>query len=144
MKVLLVKPSNLSDHIQPSLGLGYLATAVRRQHEVRIVDCIKERINIGRLGDIIRGYKPDTMGLQCYTFDLSFIRSALKIAKDIDRNIITIVGGPHPSAMPIEMMRDLNDTLNFLFVGESEIGFPKLLDSLSRNENDLNSVPGLK
>ena len=25
MRVLLVKPSNLSDHIQPSRGLGYLA-----------------------------------------------------------------------------------------------------------------------
>src|SRR3989338_3422609 len=143
MKVLLVKPSNLSDHIQPSLGLGYLATAVRGQHEVRILDCIKERINVDRLGGIIRRYKPDLLGLQCYTFDLSFIRRALKIAKEINKNIITIVGGPHPSAMPVEMMRDLNETLDFLFVGESEIGFPKLLDSLSHNENDLNSIPGL-
>ena len=43
MKILLVKPYNSGDHIQPSLGLGYLATAVRENNEVQILDCIKER-----------------------------------------------------------------------------------------------------
>ncbi|MCX5841600.1 MAG: hypothetical protein NTY16_09150 [Deltaproteobacteria bacterium] len=38
MKVLLVKPYNLSDPIQPSLRLGYLATAIRREHEVVILN----------------------------------------------------------------------------------------------------------
>ena len=44
MKVLLVKPYNLSDHIQPSLGLGWLATAVRDRHDVSILDCIKQEV----------------------------------------------------------------------------------------------------
>ncbi len=46
MKLLLVKPYNLSDHIQPSLGLGYLASAVRDKAEVAILDCIKDKVDI--------------------------------------------------------------------------------------------------
>jgi len=41
MRVLLVKPNNLSDHIQPSLGLGYLAQQIKKEHDVDVFDCIK-------------------------------------------------------------------------------------------------------
>jgi len=77
MKVLLAKPYNLSDHIQPSLGLGYLAASVRKDHEVEILDCIKEGVNIGRLGRFLASHNPDVFGLQFYTFDLNFIKNAL-------------------------------------------------------------------
>ena len=62
MKVLLVKPYNKSDHIQPSLGLGYLAASIRKSHDVRIVDCIKEKADANRLGDFIKDFKPDVLG----------------------------------------------------------------------------------
>ncbi len=143
MKVLLAKPYNLSDHIQPSLGLGYLATAVRNKHDVRILDCIKERVTVDRLGGIIRNYNPDVLGLQCYTFDLPFLRGALKLAKEINKDIVTVAGGPHPSAAPEEMMESFKGSLDFLFAGEAEIGFPKLLDSLNSGKKDFASIPGL-
>lgn len=143
MKVLLVKPYNLSDHIQPSLGLGYLAASIRNAHDVRILDCIKERIDIDKLGKFIKSYNPDVIGLQCYTFDLKFIKDALKLSKNLKKDIVTVIGGPHPSAAPDEMMEAFKDDLDFLFVGEGEAGFPKLLDSLNGAKKDLHSVPGL-
>lgn len=143
MKVLLVKPYNKSDHIQPSLGLGYLAQAVRKDHDVRILDCIKERVDARKLSDVIKSYKPDVVGLQCYTFDLGFIDSALKAAKEHDRGIVTVVGGPHPSASSAEMMEVFKDRLDFCFTGEAEIGLPKLLDHLNRGDVNYDSIPGL-
>ena len=143
MRVLLVKPHNVSDHIQPSLGLGYLATAIRDRHSVNILDCIRENINITKFDKVIRRYKPDVVGLQCYTFDLSFVNKALKTIRRIDRKIITLVGGPHPSAMPEEMMDVLKKYLDFAFVGEAETGLPKLLDILQSGAKDYSSVPGL-
>ena len=143
MKILLVKPYNLSDHIQPSLGLGYLAQSARKDHEVRILDCIKERVDIGRLGAYLKKYSPDVVGFQCYTFDLKFVKSALKTAKNINRSVITAVGGPHPSAMPSETMRYMGRDVDYLFAGEAEASFPKLLDILSNAKGDLASVPGL-
>jgi len=42
MKVLLVKPRvKLGDHIQPPLGLGYLAESIRCEHKVGIIDLSK-------------------------------------------------------------------------------------------------------
>lgn len=143
MKILLVKPNNLSDHIQPSLGLGYLAQAARKDHEVRILDCIKERADISGLGEYVKRYSPDVVGFQCYTFDLKFVKAALAAVKNINKKIITAVGGPHPSAMPSETMRYLGEDADFLFKGEAEVAFPKLLDIIGKGSGDLASVPGL-
>ena len=127
MKVLLVKPHNLSDHIQPSLGLGYLAESVRGHADVKILDCIKERVNADGLAKIVNSYKPDVLGLQCYTFDLKFVGDALRLAKSVKKDIVTVIGGPHPSALPEETMTLFKNTLDLLFVGEAEGGFRQLL-----------------
>ena len=143
MKVLLVKPYNLSDHIQPSLGLGYLATAIRGRHEVVILDCIKENVNIDKLDRILRQHRPDILGFQCYTFDLKFVTEGLTLAKQIRKNMITVVGGPHPSAMPEDLFKRAGEDLDFSFVGETEIGFPRLLDGLNHGRRNLSDIPGL-
>ncbi len=143
MKILLVKPYNLSDHIQPSIGLGYLAASVRERHEVKILDCIKERVKIDRFARFVKSYDPDLVGIQCYTFDIGFVDAALKLAKSVKRGVTTVIGGPHPSAMPNEMLYAFKENLDFLFVGESETGFPRLADSLADGRKDLRDVPGL-
>lgn len=143
MKVLLVKPYNQSDHIQPSIGLGYLAAALRsRGHTVNILDCIKDNISIDKLPRLLRKFQPDVLGLQCYTFDLPYIRQALRIAREVDKGIVTVIGGPHPTAMPEDTMRREPD-LDYLFVGEAEVGLPMLLQALEDDRRDLSSVPGL-
>jgi len=142
MKVLLVKPYNLTDHIQPSLGLGYLASAIRKDHKVEILDCIKERIKPSAFGGVLDNAKPDVVGIQCYTYDLYYLKDMLKSCKA--RNIKTVLGGPHPSVEPKSTMEFFGDDLDFLFQGEAEIGFKKLLDRLQEeNSTDLDEIPGL-
>jgi anaerobic magnesium-protoporphyrin IX monomethyl ester cyclase len=143
MKVLLVKPHNRSDHIQPSLGLGYLAAAIRKDHDVRILDCIKEGVPIGKFAKYIKDHDPDVLGLQCYTFDIHFIKEALKIAKSCRSDMVTVIGGPHPSAEPDSTMEILGDSLDYLFMGEAEIGFLGLLKELQGGGKNLASIPGL-
>jgi radical SAM superfamily enzyme YgiQ (UPF0313 family) len=143
MKVLLVKPYNRSDHIQPSLGLGYLATAIRKDHDVRILDCIKENIRLEDLPARIKEFMPDVVGLQCYTFDLGFISKALLEIKKINKDIVTIIGGPHASALPEETLTKFGKDLDFLFVGEAELGLPKLLEAIEKKRKDLSDIPGL-
>jgi len=145
MRLLLVKPYNLSDHIQPSLGLGYLATACRNGgHEVAILDCIKEGVKDGALYDKISDLKPDVVGFQCYTFDLKSVKDALRKCKKISRNITTIIGGPHPSAIPKENFAYFKDSLDYIFVGEAEKGLPQLLDKLEKRSSiDFDQIPGL-
>ncbi len=144
MKVLLIKPSNLSDHIQPSLGLGYLATQIRNEHEVRIVDCIKEHLPGPQLLPVLEEFQPDVVGSQCYSMDLAKLKPVLQTIKDFNRDIATIIGGAHASAAPDHSMKFFGrENLDFVFVGEGEIGFPKFLRELESPSPNFNNVPGL-
>ncbi len=145
MRVLLIKPANLSDHIQPSLGLGYLANQIRNDHDVKILDCLKERVEGQQLLPFLEEFKPDLVGSQCYSMDLPKVRNILQTVKDFDKSIVTIVGGAHPTGLPKETMKLFGrNLLDFVFVGEGEIGFPKLLRELEKADHaDFNSVPGL-
>ena len=142
MKLLLVKPYNKSDHIQPSLGLGYLATHVRKRHTVSILDCIKENIKPSLFEKKINEIDCDIIGFQCYTYDLPIVKDLLKLAKK--NNKITIIGGPHPSVDPEGSMQYFGEDLDYCFVGEAEAGLPGLLDRLNHPDTlKHDSVPGL-
>ena len=142
MNILLVKPYNLSDHIQPSLGLGYLATAIRNNHNVEILDCIKEDIKSADFYDYIEGKDLDVIGFQCYTYDLANLRIMLKACKK--KKAVTLLGGPHPSALPRETMECFDDDLDYCFQGEAEAGLAMLLDGLSgKSKLNKQEIPGL-
>ncbi|MEE3347127.1 MAG: radical SAM protein [Nitrospinota bacterium] len=146
MKVLLVKPNNLSDHIQPSLGLGFLAEGIRARHEVIILDCIKEDIGPTQFVQrVLKDCRPDLVGIQCYTFDLGNVRKLLKAIKEWNPDIITVVGGAHISSDPTRAFVNLEANLDFAFAGEAEEGFPKFIDMLGdpATERDYFSIPGL-
>src|SRR5437867_4392738 len=128
MRVLLLKPSNLSDHIQPSLGLGFLASQIRKNHEVRIIDCIKEHLPGPQLLPVLREFKPDVVGSQCYSMDLPMLKPVLQTVKEFNRDIVTIVGGAHATNAPQHTMKYFGRELaDFCFIGEGEIGFPMFL-----------------
>ena len=144
MKVLLVKPYNLSDHIQPPLGLGYLATAIRDKCNVALLDCIKERITKPEaLLTIIKKYKPDVLGMQCYTFHVNFVKETFRLVKGFNKDIICVSGGPHLSAVPHEAMQQFYPFIDFGFQGESEIGLPLLINELIKGKVTPGNIPGL-
>jgi len=144
-KILLINPYNSqSDHIQPPLGLGYLAAAVRKNgFTVSLYDANKLKINPSKLSKIIKKEKPDFVGFQFYTMNFDYIKRSLEAVKKTNQNIVNIVGGPHPSALPKETLIDLGENLDFAFCGEAEIGLPKLLKTVSEGKNELNDIPGL-
>ncbi len=144
MKILLIKPNNLSDHIQPSLGLAYLAQGIRKNHDVKIIDCIKEDIPPEEFGSrILEKHKPDLVGIQCYTFDIRNVRLILESIKKTNPKVITVVGGAHISSDPEKAFENLEEYLDFGFAGEAEIGFPIFCDLLDSGKNDFETVPGL-
>ncbi len=152
LKVLLIKPYNLSDHIQPSLGLGYLASNIRDICDVRILDCIKERIQGKQLLSRLKSFTPDIVGVQVYTYDLKEVKDDLKAVKEFNSKIITLAGGPHPSAIPHETFLYMGDILDFIFVSEAEKGLPELIKALSEESSEtikklrsekLKNIPGL-
>lgn len=142
MKIVLVNPyCPDSDHIQPPLGLGYLATSLRKQSiEVLLLDANKEKLKTTDLIKFINKEKPDFVGFQLYSLNVPQVKEALLAIKKTNTKIKTIVGGPHPSALPHEIFNLMGESLDYAFTGEAEIGLPLLLNS---KINNFNKIPGL-
>ncbi len=64
-------------------------------------------------------------------------------AKQASPKTLTVLGGPHPTAVPQETMEFLGPSLDFAFSGEAEIGFPLFLEELGKERPNFGEVPGL-
>jgi len=143
MKVLLVKPYNKQAYsLVPPVGLGYLATSLRNNgHEASIIDCTLNKVNYNSFRNYINSFKPDAVAFQVFSSDLPVVQEYINIIKKIDKNIITIAGGPHVSAVPYDSIKFFKG-LDYGFVGEAELGVVKLLECI-KNKKELSLVPGL-
>ncbi|MFQ5414388.1 MAG: B12-binding domain-containing radical SAM protein [Phycisphaerae bacterium] len=142
MRVLLAKPYNLSDHIQPSLGLGYLAAQLRRHHDVDIYDCIKEDASPARVAEVAEAYRADLVGIQAYTFDTPKVKAILRAVKARCPEMLTTVGGAHMTADPVAAMRDFGPVCDYGFSGEGELHFPAMLGAIESKSGAFGSIPG--
>lgn len=128
----------------PPLGLGYLATALRKQrYDVSILDCLKENFTSNDFKRFIMRNDFDVIGFNVFSATIEQVKKSLEIIKEVKPNTITIVGGPHPSAAP-ERTLQFMEKADFAFRGEGEIGFPLFVGHLEKGRADLfKDVPGL-
>lgn len=141
MRVLLVKAREQTDSIQPVLGLGFLAAAVRPPHEVQVVDCILRRMDPPDLTALLARAPADVVGIQAATFGLEVIDAFLAAVRRANPTTVTVVGGPHPTVNPLPTMHQFGDRLDFAFQGEAEVGFPMLLDALQARGGRADALP---
>ena len=139
MNIILCKPiSEKATAITPCLGLGYLATAIRKKHEVILLDCVKEKMDFKDFDEFLQKEKPDIVGIQYFTCDHSSVLKMAKVAKESGCTVV--VGGPHPTGDPVGTLK--NKDIDFAFKGEAIKGFPMLIDSIE-NTNSFENIPGL-
>ena len=73
----------------------------------------------------IASRKPDVCGLTMMTVDHNPVMRCLEIIKEVNPEVLTLVGGPHPTFLPQEVLADAN--VDYVVTGEGEVTFPKLL-----------------
>jgi radical SAM superfamily enzyme YgiQ (UPF0313 family) len=146
MKVLLVRPVDKQiEKIEtwPPLGLGYLATALRKNHSVEILDCPRQKITYEQFDTYVRQSKPDVVGFSLISLSLISTKKSASIVKQINPKITVIVGGPTFSGAPRERLEYFEEA-DFGFQGEADKGLPLLLDRLSSGTlHNLSEIPGL-
>jgi len=143
MKVLLIKPGNrFSDHIQPPLGLAYIAACLRNEHEVRILDLPKFGRSIPLFRRKLEEFSPDVVGFQCYSVETKDTHSLVKIVKDTLPKAVIVIGGPHPTLCPEKTMKAMAGAADFLIRGEAERSFPSLLRSMG-DKSRYAGIPGI-
>ena len=155
-RILLIQPplavhtdlSSESKGVHPPIGLGYLAAVLEKDYDVRIIDCVVEgyetEIEVGpnviRYGlslDAIREeieiFSPHVVGVS-NGFSSGF-REALQVCRlvrEVDREIVTVMGGPHVSALPKTVLE--HEEIDFVVIGEGEYAFRDLLRSVETGQ----------
>jgi len=146
MKILLVDPPRKFWKIflfhTASNGLASIAGYLRSKgHDVAIADLYGLDSSWKELEDRIMEVKPDVVGISCGVVASSYdaIYCAM-LAKMIDPDIVTVGGGFMFSAIPGDFLK--TGYFDYAVIGEGEIAFGELLDSLS-SKSDLNKVKGI-
>ena len=156
MKVLLVRPvtpERLVLNVVPPMGLGYLASSLKKSGiAVDILDCVQRGYDYPQFANFVKEYNPDVVGFSSFSHDIPSVEQSIGFVKEINTRMVTFVGGPHPSSRP-ENIWDDYPGVDYGFRGEGETGFLKIIEYLSGvgepwngdflDESELRGVPGL-
>ena len=149
-RILLVRPPvTIVKNLEPKnlavpLGLAYLAAVLENDYEVKILDSIADGfeeelrlsgdfvrfgLSFEKIQEEIRAFSPDVVGISCL-FSVQFANAleVCRIAKNVDKDIITVVGGAHVSALPEEAMQE--DEIDFVVIGEGETTLQELVAAI--------------
>lgn len=120
----------------------YLAGAARTAgYEAAIYDAMTKFVGYPEIEQKIREFNPDFVAVSVITCTAPDAIQVIELAKKINPETKTILGGVHASFMYQEMF-DATDALDFIIRGEGEQAIVELLDAVTTG-GDLRSVRGL-
>ncbi len=141
MKILLLRPYFETHIITPPLGLGYLASSLRKAgHDVALIDCLLKGIKPGQITQEVQKINPDMVCITAMTTTYFNVLKYVECIKNSNSNIPVVVGGPHITARPIESLKESG--ADFAIVGEGEETAVELADAVENN-TPLSSIKGL-
>jgi anaerobic magnesium-protoporphyrin IX monomethyl ester cyclase len=147
MKVLLIDPpvkiwELMGDCCAPPLGLAYIA-AVLEQHDipVELVHCNGLGVTWKDVPEIIRKASPDIVGTGAMTPMFSNAVKTVKIAKEIDPEITTVVGGSHVTFTYEDTLKNI-PAIDIVVRGEGEETIVDVVKCLETG-SDLKNVKGI-
>jgi len=127
----------------PNLGFLYIAGELRKDgHSVEIYDAMAKNHSWEHIEQRIRSSQPDIVGSTAYTATIIDALEVLRLAKRMDPNIITIIGGIHPTMMPEETLAMGDGALDYVIRWEGEFTTPELIRALACG-GDLDDVPNI-
>lgn len=165
MRICLVNPPRIHPkswgrpNVFQPIDVAYVAAVLENEHKVQILDAAgegwmnvedldKARCRVGlsdeEIAHRIRQFSPDVVGINVPFSGWS--RMAYKVAsivKNVDRDIITVLDGVHPSARPVSCLDDPN--VDYVVVGEAEATWLELARYIEKSAglNDLKNVLGI-
>ena len=138
----------------PPLQLAYLAgAALKAGHEAKIYDAMNKKKTFEDIRSQIESFKPDFVMTLDYLPVTGAISTAtvpaalqvLDIAKQIDPAIVTMIGGPHPTFMYEEILRDKANHADYVIRGEAEATLIDLMATIaSGSPSDVKGIAFLR
>lgn len=161
-KVMLINPSTSVEResikrLVTPLGLLYVGEVLRQGgYEVSVLDSTCEGYyNVVRHDDYdtyglsnesirqrIEKESPGAVGIACsFSYQDQRVYDLCGLVKSVDKDILTMVGGIHPSLLPEKMLKEC-EGLDFIIMKEGEYRALELLDSIN-NRRDYRNQDGI-
>src|SRR4051812_12758074 len=149
MRVLLVMPTPFENGrlglenvvwLSEPVALTSVGAAImggRRGHGSPMVDAHEGRVIDMRLEDeealakTLSTFRPDVVGTTSMTTDAYQAKAVLRAARNILPNVLTVIGGHHPTLCPEEFDVDYIDVI---VQGEGELTIREIMDRWARQQ----------
>ncbi|TET40650.1 MAG: radical SAM protein [Dehalococcoidia bacterium] len=133
MRVLLMStPYPLEENPIPPLSLSYLAGVLQREGiEIQILDLLVAHYSAKKVREKLEEYQPQVVGVTCVTLNYPTAARILRVCKDFDPGILTIIGGPHASFALKETLLGA-PWIDILVLGEGERTLVELIRALEK------------
>lgn len=149
MKAMFIIPKRDSHTILPApdIGIAYVArAALNAGAEVEVLDAHKENIGPDSIIDFLKNKSYDLIGVKCLSTDFFNVLEYCREIKEYSPNIITVLGGYHPTALSDSVME--SQCVDYVVRGEGELGIYSLIKRLVNNngkipQDELSNIPGL-
>lgn len=142
MKIVLVYPPPVplvtrgheNDDSPMGLGLLYLATMVKQNHDVTILGGMGNRLTPEEMIERIEGLHPDVLGIS--TIFSTLLIGGKIVAQEIKRKLpgtTIIFGGNHATFTAEELIKETY--IDIIVMGEGEFTFKELIERLDRKQS---------
>ena len=143
-KVLLMTAKTVRPKYQcmPLIGVAYIAAYLReRGMDVDILDATALPVSYDGVVEYVSYHNFDFVGVGAIAATYQSALRHLREIKEAHPDVVTIMGGPHATALHNEAIR-ANDFVDYLVRGEGEITAYELIDTLWKG-GDVSNVKGV-
>jgi anaerobic magnesium-protoporphyrin IX monomethyl ester cyclase len=148
MRVFLIDPphkiwSEMRGWV-PAPALTALGAYLEKDFDIRVLDCSVMEHPWRDLEETVRKDKPEVVGITNIALMFYYdTLNAAKLIKMVNPKIKVVVGGPDPSLIPKEFLKDAKRNIDFIVIGEGEVTTRELLKAIERKEKDFSKIKGL-
>jgi radical SAM superfamily enzyme YgiQ (UPF0313 family) len=143
MRVLLINPFYpISETPSPPLGLAFLAAALEQAGvEVKVLDFVVFPFKTDILESELNQFRPQIVGVTAVTMSFNKAMESLKAVKEINPEILTVMGGPHVTFCAEDTL-NRHPELDVVVLGEGEETIVALTEAF-RGDRDWSHVKGI-
>jgi len=124
--------------VYPRCSIASMASVLMENGvDVEIIDPQAYRLSVQEVMSEVKHFSPDIVGIPAYTEEIHDADYLASCVKQIDQKTITVVGGAHPSAMPIETLNEFK-SFDIAVIREGERTFLEIAEG-----RELRDVKGI-
>ncbi|MEW6556600.1 MAG: radical SAM protein [Elusimicrobiota bacterium] len=128
--------------LEPPHGLcNLVAVCLKHNIDTEILDAPVFGLNYEQIVNIIKTKSPKYVGITAVTISIHNAAKLAQLIKAADSKIVTIIGGPHLTALPKETMNKFS-SFDIGVIGEGEITIIELIKTLDE-KHPLDKINGI-